>query len=839
MYLKFQNILLFACCFMLYVTDATYATGYDNASNSPGSGLTISDANWVSIGGKVPGITGTSNIKVNAVATGSGGVVYIGGDFNTAGGITSNMSNIAQWNGSDWYAVGSGIRGSASNTEIFVLISDNAGNLFAGGIFDTAGEVSANNIAKWNGTAWRALDSGTNAVYALALGPDGSLYAAEYSNIVKWDGRKWQTLPGEFDGKIRAVVCDESGNVYVGGWFTTVDTVDDDGGFTIFDPGGGHTTVDTVTVNCIAKWDGTVWSALGTGLQGFSDCIVISLAVDSSGHLYASGKFDTAGNISAPNIAKWDGTSWSALGTGTTTAKVLIIGNDGMLYAGGEGVVTDGSQTCTISRWDGTDWSVPEQELLGENYRAVINALAIDDLGQLYAGGKFSTAGNVQAYDVARWDGTAWSSLGDMVMSPLDLGIGLDGNIYACGMMYKVGPGQSPFEGIAEWDNGRWNTFGMRSSATFRQCAIDKYGNAVVYGSFPPMNDETFGFHIGKWDGSTWTGLGFVTNGAWVECMVFDSSDNLYVGGRFKSIENLNTESIAKWDGTTWSGLGSGIQYREQNSDVFAIAFDLSGNIYAGGRFDSAGGISASNIAKWDGTAWSALGDGVNDNVSYIACDRSGNMYVGGYFDTAGGMDVNHIAMWDGERWSSLTNGTQKDSGIISSIVFDDSGNLYAGGSFSSIDGVSANNIAKWDGATWSALGSGTNGTIQKLVLDGDNKLYASGRFTIAGGKGAAYLAMCNLNGVQTHSPQDTRISRPFFNYNGNMKVVHIELRHHSFVNLKMYTLTGRLVFSWSDYLAAGFHSKCIVRDVSLSGTYIVTLQAGKEFARFAVLICN
>ena len=82
---------------------------------------------------------------------------------------------------------------------------------------------------------------------------------------------------------------------------------------------------------------------------------------------------------------------------------------------------------------------------------------------------------------------------------------------------------------------------------------------------------------------------------------------------------------------------------------VYALAFDGSGNLYAGGRFGTAGGVAANYIAKWDGSTWSALGTGVTGNysgVNALAFDGSGNLYVGGDFTTAGGKASTHLAKW-------------------------------------------------------------------------------------------------------------------------------------------------------------------------------------------------
>ena len=90
------------------------------------------------------------------------------------------------------------------------------------------------------------------------------------------------------------------------------------------------------------------------------------------------------------------------------------------------------------------------------------------------------------------------------------------------------------------------------------------------------------------------------------------------------------------------SNLGSGMNY-----GVFALAFDLSGNLYAGGEFTTAGGVPASRVAKWDGNRWSALGSGTNDFVKALASDLSGlsgNLYAGGNFTYVGGVRANRVA---------------------------------------------------------------------------------------------------------------------------------------------------------------------------------------------------
>ena len=70
--------------------------------------------------------------------------------------------------GDEYWAAGFNLPGM--NESVRALAVNGAdGVLYAGGIFSTAGAVSANYIAKWDGAAWSPLDSGMNACCVEAL----------------------------------------------------------------------------------------------------------------------------------------------------------------------------------------------------------------------------------------------------------------------------------------------------------------------------------------------------------------------------------------------------------------------------------------------------------------------------------------------------------------------------------------------------------------------------------------------------------------------------------------------------------------------------------------------
>nr|MBP7950844.1 hypothetical protein [Verrucomicrobiales bacterium] len=217
-----------------------------------------------------------------------------------------------------------------------------------------------------------------------------------------------------------------------------------------------------------------------------------------------------------------------------------------------------------------------------------------------------------------------------------------------------------------------------------------------------------------------------------VYAMAVDGSGNLYVGGKFTAIGTVAANHIAKWDGSAWSALGSGM-----DDDVEALAVSGS-TLYAGGGFITAGGTSANSIAKWNGSAWSALGSGMNDGVSALAVSGS-DLYAGGVFTTAGGTSADFIAKWNGSAWSALGSGMNDG---VSALAVSGS-DLYAGGVFTTAGGTSAKYIAKWNGSAWSALGSGMDDRVDDLAVSGSD-LYAGGYFTTAGGTSANRIAKWN-----------------------------------------------------------------------------------------------
>lgn len=655
-----------------------------------------SGTNWAALAGGVNG-------AVNAMAV-HDGVLYAGGEFSSAGAVSANR--IARWDGANWSALGDGIEG----TRLAALAVDAAGALYAGGEFTNAGGVAVANIARWDGANWSALGSGLRndpyAAWVLALATRGTdLYAGRFftdaggvnvSCIAKWNGTNWSALGAGVDDlnylpQVTALAVNGN-DLFAGGAFTKAGNVS-----------AAH----------VARWDGVSWSALGGGLtRFFGDIPVAALAV-SGGDLLVGGRFETAGGVSATNLARWNGTAWTELGGGASGSVKAIMVTDGV-YLGGAFTVTNASRTTGLARWNGSEWTTLSAGggkgvygprncvLLADCFGDDVAALVPDGQSLVAAGG-FVLAGDVVVNNVARWDGTNWSPLGS----------GVNGHVRALARNQT-----------ALYAAGRFRLFGDTTSS-----------------------------NVARWNGAAWLPLGGGLNGP-VHALALKGTD-LYAGGSFSVAGGVAASNVARWDGTNWSALGSGV-----NGAVYALVVS-GGVLFAGGRFTAAGALVASNVACWDGSQWVQLGNGVGGVVNSLVrvrpppvsalAVRGNELFVGGDFAWAGGVAATNVARWDGTNWFALGAGVLAAPAFAPppsvTVLVVSASELYVGGSFGNAGGLSARNLARWDGSQWIAFNDGVDGgagswpTVEALALEW-GQLYIGGHFKFAGDKPAAGFAI-------------------------------------------------------------------------------------------------
>lgn len=347
-------------------------------------------------------------------------------------GNTQNSRDVS------WGPVVSASSQPAFNDRLWDMeINPRTGDLYAAGFFTNVdGIAAADYIARWNGTSWSALGTGTNVlspgtgagnvgVFDIAFDSAGNLYAtgnfkvngiANY--VAKWNGSEWSGLGSvsSFSNPGRAVAVDSSDNIYVGGQFVDVAGIG--------------------AADYIAKWNGTSWSSLGSSPALTS--YVQSLALSPSGNLYV-GTFSTnvGGVASADYIAKWNGSSWAGLGSTNAgdgrmvfpprTIKVDYRTGSDILYVGLQypylkDATGNFTQTGFLQKWDGNGWS---QGFSDVQMNGPITALEFPANGGVIAAGwfdatgvNFATACNTMHKKLVYFDGTVTQALGSDGTSP-------------------------------------------------------------------------------------------------------------------------------------------------------------------------------------------------------------------------------------------------------------------------------------------------------------------------------------------------------------------------------------------------------------------------------------
>src|SRR5207247_2376843 len=99
----------------------------------------------------------------------------------------------------------------------------------------------------------------------------------------------------------------------------------------------------------------------------------------------------------------------------------------------------------------------------------------------------------------------------------------------------------------------------------------------------------------------------------------------------FTTAGGTPTYFIARWNGTVWSPVGDGMG-GTTFPGVSALTTLPNGDFIAGGQFATAGGKARSYIARWNGSAWSSLGPGMNDSVFALNLLPNGDLAAGGNF---------------------------------------------------------------------------------------------------------------------------------------------------------------------------------------------------------------
>ncbi len=614
-------------------------------------------------------------------------LLVLAGLFATAGGTSAN--NIAAYDpvAATWSSLGAG-----TNNRVRALAVLASGELVAGGAFTSAGGITVNGIATWNGAGWSGVGGGVTGssgeVRGLAALRNGDLVAGGFfttagttsaNNIARWDATAatWSALGSGVPGGVYSLAVRPNGDVIAG------------------------------SLSSLTRWDGATWSSTGTLSANGAQPQVNALAIASNGDVLAAGAFLSINGQTVNRVARWNGTTWSALGVGSSV-NVAAIGElaNGDVVAGGQ---YPGSNARFVARWNGSAWNPMAG---GTTWQP--QTFASMPNGTLVAGG----------VGLLFWNGASWSALPGVSAATFALASKPDGRFVAGGRFLAAGGQQANL--VAEWDGSNWNPLGpgiplgtQASNALVTALCAAPNGDVFAGGSFG-SGTSTQG--IARWNGSSWNPMASGVIGQVLSMALMPNGD-LIVGGIFQSPAN----NIARWDGSAWHPLGQGIgQPGVSGNIVRALAVLPNGDLVAGGSFSIAGGVNVGyGIARWNGATWAPMG--LNSGVDALTVRSNGDLIA----SSAG------LLRWNGTAWSPL--GATSGATALMSLP---NGDVVATGSFTQQGGVVCNGIARWNGSVWSAFGTGLAGGVgQALAVGPLGELAVGGDFRTVNGGPSAFVA--------------------------------------------------------------------------------------------------
>jgi hypothetical protein len=377
--------------------------------------------------------------------------------------------------------------------------------------------------------------------------------------------------------------------------------------------------------------------------------------------------------VAVPIVAVAAVNGWDHVGTSTggggpaLNAKVNTFHvTPGVLYVGGTFTDAGGyADADRIAITDGSIWgSVSSASSFIDN--GSVDAIASAN-GKVYAGGTFINAGgNAAADHLAVWNGTTWG--------PFCNGTGITGNVTALQVI-----GTTLFVG-GEFQNGA----GIAEADYLLACDLTT-GNAAAT-TLDPNH---------PFSGS-------------VLALAKDANDVLYAGGRWNNLENIQAaDNVAYRDSGGWHAMGSSASGCLCAVDGFVRALAVSGtDVYVGTDVKDVAGLpAADNVARWNGTAWSAVGSGpggdgwfpVSTYIYALATAPAPNqgvaVFAAGSFQDAGYAEGDNIAQFTQGNWYYVGSDGAGNGALNNEVhaltVFPatEPRRLYAGGNFTNAGG--------------------------------------------------------------------------------------------------------------------------------------------------------
>lgn len=668
------------------------------------------------------------------------GRVYVAGRFTTY--VDHAQSSLLRL-GADGsvdvtFATGQGFNNTVT---ALALAADGSGDLYAAGSFTAYDGTTKNRLVRLNadGSVDPAFAVGTgfnSTVNAIAVAADGSgdLYVGgPFTSYQGVSGRN-RILRLNADGSVDATFAigagfnfpplalapASDGDVYVGGAFTSYK--------------------GTTGVNRIVRLnqDGSIDPGFATG-AGFNLNEVNALALDPSGDLYAGGSFWKYQGLAVDRIIRLnpDGTRDTAfdgaVSGGTSIVESVVIANDGSgdVFIGGEFTSYKGLPgTCKLARVN-SDGSLDTSLALGSGFeggaydlvsvRAI--AMTVDGSGDVLAGGYFAAYDGTAVDHFVRlnWNGTLDAST--------RLGAGFNGNVNALAAATD-GSGDLYVGGAFDWYAGRKHVKLARVNAD------------------------------GTADPGFVTGAGFNQQVMALAAAV-DGSGDVYVGGAFYVYDVVACTRLVRLDPTGARDLAFAPSASVINGHVESVlpVSDGSGDVYAGGGFTG----RIVRLSSTGAVVHAAVGAGFNGDVKGMAPapDGSGDLIVVGAFGSYAGATSVSIIRLNADLTIDTAVPTNGFNGAVNAIAVSGA-SVYVGGEFTLYQGVQRMRLCRltpalaidygFDPGAGPSYPTGGTSVRALLVSPSTGRLYVGGKFTTYRGVSSPGLVALSPDGSRDAS---------------------------------------------------------------------------------------
>lgn len=523
---------------------------------------------------------GSSNVLNNTARalTVFGNKLIVGGDFAQVLGTT--VGGIASWDGATWQGLGSGMSPNASVRSLRAYQS----KLYAGGMFQTAGGQISPFLARWTGSDWewpgspfasgpivQSVDAITECAGKLVVG--GTLN--NQSAVFSYDGQSWSAV-GAIAASVRSL--QSFGDALYAG--TQNSSPQYGAGISVYRDG--------------------IWNPTGCGF----DRELWAMA-GYEGELVVAGSFGTAPSVTAQHAAKWNGASWSSMGTQPLDLPRSLRTHDGVLYLGG--ILS--SPARGMVQWNGTNWAALSATLPTASSTSSVLTMA-EYQGKLLAAGTLRVSG--PNYDAGfLWDGVVWQSLGAV----LGAGASVTTTAVYLGDLYIAGPNvrlvsDSSSGSVLRFNGTSWSKVGPNGlMGSTSDIALRVYQGKLIIASGDVRTTGAASYGpIASWDGSVVSRVGLVASVSGITAMTEYHGD-LIVGGRFQDAFGVGANGVVRWNGATFAALGQGITGVSSTGRRVNCLDVYNDELIAGGDFDSAGGAASPYFARWtdNPTPWVAV----------------------------------------------------------------------------------------------------------------------------------------------------------------------------------------------------------------------------------------